>query len=42
MTDILSWLSASLAYLITVSILWHQDEIAALANERKAKEEGRI
>lgn len=42
MTDILSWAAASLTWAITVSILWHQDTLASLEIERKAKEEGKL
>ena len=39
MTDLLSWAAASLTWLTIVSILWHQDTLASLETERKAKEE---
>jgi hypothetical protein len=42
MSDLLSWAAASFTWLTIVSILWHQDTIAALEIERKAKEEGRL
>lgn len=38
----LSWLAASLIWLIAVIIIWNRDENLAFANERKAREEGRI
>lgn len=36
----LSWLAASLTWLIAVIIIWNRDEKLAIANERKAREEG--
>jgi len=44
MTDgqLLGCVSALLTWLIAVIILWNRDEKLAVANERKAREEGQI
>jgi hypothetical protein len=38
----LALVSASIAWLAVMTVLWRRDTIKAIGNERKAKEEGRI